>query len=223
VSKKAKKVKAVEAEMPEWERDLLAQHPQQAEYVTAPVPVAYPHPTGFHTMNAYRLASANVMADNDATVAHVGYNGSFSDKTGWHDLDFTATGSSKRERGDAYNREIGELLAVARGYEKLAARMKRRANGLIRQQDAINKHHQQIRERRGDAYNLGDFDLNDLLQRFPGARVISPEEFTEKIKDRLFTDSDEPVAAEFPSIEAAFDALRHAAAALADGLNGDED
>jgi hypothetical protein len=73
----------------------------------------------------FRATSASVAQDNDATVASVTYGA------------FKATGSSKRERGDHYSPEIGELLASSRALHKMAARMERRANGLIKQQENI--------------------------------------------------------------------------------------
>jgi hypothetical protein len=92
-------------------------YPGQQYVPPASYPVFSP-PSGYPTSVP---TSASLMQDNDATVAHVGYG------------PFRASGSSKRERGDRYDPEVGELLAVSRAFHKLAARMERRANGLIKQ------------------------------------------------------------------------------------------
>ena len=44
----------------------------------------------------------------------------------------TARGSARRERGDKPDPETGELLATARALESLAAKLKRKARGRIR-------------------------------------------------------------------------------------------
>jgi hypothetical protein len=216
VSKKLDK-KKISLPLANWERDLLDGTPPQ--YPPYPV-VQAPQPVGFTPATTYRTLGANVMADNDATVAHVNYNGSYQDKDGWHELAFDATGSSKRERGDSYDREIGELLASSRALEKMAARMKRRAKGLIRTQDSIAQHRRLAAEKREQ---LEGFDLNELFRTFPGLRVISPEDFVSKVQERLAEDDAEPVAAEFPSIEAAFDALRGLGQMLSNLGTDDED
>jgi hypothetical protein len=68
-------------------------------------------------------------------VSKVAFHGGLVNPFGQTTLNFSATGSSKRERGDSYDPEIGELLATARALHKMAARMERKARGRIRHAD----------------------------------------------------------------------------------------
>jgi hypothetical protein len=70
-----------------------------------------------------------VLIDNDATVAEVMY---YNFGSGF---DLSATGSSKRERGDKHDAVTAEALALARAYEKLSARLFRLARKRVRSAD----------------------------------------------------------------------------------------
>jgi hypothetical protein len=93
-----------------------------------------------------RSVACDVMADSDAVVATVSY--SYRGGRSEFPLAYTMTGSSKRERGDACDAEVGELLAVSRALAKLAARLEKRAQGRMRQLAAIKRHKAEIRARK---------------------------------------------------------------------------
>jgi hypothetical protein len=100
-----------------------------------------------HDYAAVQPFSLQVLADNDATVASV----TFSCWPGWpkrRPVTFQATGSSKRERGDSYDEEVGELLAASRALSKLAARMERRARSRMCHLDALKRHKEQVTRRK---------------------------------------------------------------------------
>jgi len=81
--------------------------------------------------------SINVLASHGATVAEATYA---SPCTG----PVSASGEAKREPGDEYDRETGRLLATARALEVLARKLRRRANGRIRNAEAIKVHRQRV-------------------------------------------------------------------------------
>ena len=91
-------------------------------------------------LNPVHHFSTDILSDNDATVARVLYQ---TGKTHVH-----VTGSSKRERGDSYDRETGEALALARALEKLAAKLAKKAQGRIRHADSVRRHREQIAAKR---------------------------------------------------------------------------
>jgi hypothetical protein len=81
----------------------------------------------------YQQLSSQVLSDDNATVAKVQFTWWLNDES----IALEATGSSRRERGDARDRELGDVLATARALESLAAKLHRRARGLIN--DAENR------------------------------------------------------------------------------------
>lgn len=87
------------------------------------------------------LIRVSVLSSHGATVARTAY---------WHRQDepLTATGEAKREPGDEYDAETGRLLAASRALEILAGKLRRKANGRIRNADAIKRHRDQARKRK---------------------------------------------------------------------------
>ena len=57
-------------------------------------------------------------------------------------------GSAHRDRGDKNDEETGELLATARALESLAAGLRRRARGRIRNAETIKAHRELAAQRR---------------------------------------------------------------------------
>ncbi len=98
------------------------------------------------TRRDYQMArywpDVEILHDNDATVVRVSY--SIPDGG----IDLSATGSAKRERGDADDPVTGELLAAARAYRALAARLEKRGNSRVRNAEAIRRHRAQVKARR---------------------------------------------------------------------------
>jgi hypothetical protein len=136
MSKKTKKQAAKDAQF-DFEHPPLAPVPQ---YPWSAPQFAPPQPPELNTSftlpdQTYRQIVADVMHDNDAVVSKVAFNGGPINAYGQWALNFRATGSSKRERGDSYDAEIGELLATSRALHKLAARMERKARGRIAHAD----------------------------------------------------------------------------------------
>lgn len=82
-----------------------------------------------------------ILQDSAATVVRVSY----AIPGG---VDLSATGSARRERGDANDPVTGELLAAARAYATLAARLEKMGSSRVRNADAIRRHREQIRARR---------------------------------------------------------------------------
>lgn len=81
-------------------------------YPPVPNPVNYP----------YRQLTLNVHQDADVTLAQVSYAGT-------DDNSIQVSGSARREPGDASVPSIGEALATARALEKLAAKLRKKAQG----------------------------------------------------------------------------------------------
>ena len=103
--------------------------PQSFGFVPAPAP---PLPPVTH-----RLSTANMMSTSDAAVAKVSYEiPPEPGKTWGLPRRFEGSGTSKRERGDSHDPLTGEVLAMARAYEELAARLHRFARGRIKAQDS---------------------------------------------------------------------------------------
>ena len=79
------------------------------------------------------MLRVSVLPDHGATAARVTY---FADSTEV----ISATGSAKREPGDVYDPETGQLLAMSRALDRLAGKLRRRANGRVRNADTIKRH-----------------------------------------------------------------------------------
>jgi Rv2632c-like len=135
-------------------RNRKAERPVQAVQYQVPAPVPSVPYTPFPSQlpSTYRSTSATVMGNGDATVAQVGYSLQAGDP---HDpylppKTFTGSGASKRERGDDHDPVTGELLAVARAYQELSARLFREARGRVKAQDSERKQreHRRTREQR---------------------------------------------------------------------------
>ena len=116
--------------------------PAQMPYAPQPIPVSYPKAP---YVTPYRQSLANVMMTGDAAVAEVSYSLPPSSSAGPFARTFTGKGTSKRERGDSHDPVTGEVLAMARAYEELAARLHREARKRVKAQDA-ERRQQEIRK-----------------------------------------------------------------------------
>lgn len=81
-----------------------------------------------------------VLSDKDATVAKVELYASNGETL----FKKSATGSAKRERGDSYDQEIGDLLALGRALSKLGRKLEKQAQSKINATAAIKAHHEAI-------------------------------------------------------------------------------
>ena len=84
--------------------------------------------------------TVTTLADYNATVARVSYAGSDVQ------IPLSAAGSAKREPGDDRDSRTGRLLATSRALEVLAAKLRKKANGRIRNAAAIKQHREDIRQ-----------------------------------------------------------------------------
>lgn len=57
-------------------------------------------------------------------------------------------GESRRDPEDKFNPEIGEKLATARALESAARRLRKEADGAVRNADSIKSHRQKLREKK---------------------------------------------------------------------------
>lgn len=79
------------------------------------------------------VVQSQVTSQRDHSLAQicVGY----MDPNGGEDILFDGYGSSSRDNEDKPNAEIGELLALSRALENVSAKIRKRANGLVRNVD----------------------------------------------------------------------------------------
>jgi hypothetical protein len=87
-----------------------------------------------------------VLSDKDATVAKVELYASNGETL----YKKSATGSAKRERGDSYDQEIGDLLALGRALSKLGRKLEKQAQSKINATAAIKAHHEAIARKKAD-------------------------------------------------------------------------
>ena len=116
------------------------QVPLSQPWVQAPLPVQMPYVQPFSSDLYDRSISITLLAHHGATVVKVTYASPYDSS-----LPLTAFGSAKREPGDAYDPETGKLLATSRALDELAAKLRKKANGRIRNADSIRRHREQIR------------------------------------------------------------------------------
>jgi hypothetical protein len=83
------------------------------------------------------------VTDRNASVAAIRYR--FAGR------EYKATGSSKREKGDAHNPRIGQGLAAARAFRDLADQMEADAMALVREAERVRRARADARARRADA------------------------------------------------------------------------
>lgn len=68
-------------------------------------------------------ASVITLLDKNASVAHAQVNKWSSDFNAPARYNFKVSGSSKREQGDVYDEDTGEILALAKAFQKLSQEM----------------------------------------------------------------------------------------------------
>ena len=76
-----------------------------------------------------------------------------------------ATGSSGREPGDKTDRAVGEALAVQRALVNLGKKLERQAAGRMKHREDIARHHQEIKDSKGQISP----QLQTLLEKYGGA------------------------------------------------------
>jgi uncharacterized protein DUF1876 len=110
--------------------------PPQAAY-PAYQQAAYPPPApqDMHSV------SISVLSSHGATVAKVTYASVYN--TG---VPVSAAGNAKREPGDDYDQETGRLLATSRALEILAGKLRRQANGRVRNAETVKQHRRRARD-----------------------------------------------------------------------------
>jgi hypothetical protein len=115
-------------------------------YYQVSQPPAYPAPAppDVHSV------SITVLSSHGATVAKAVYASVYNTGT-----PVSASGEAKREPGDDYDPETGQLLATSRALEILAGKLRRKANSRIRSADAIKVHRERARKR-GQSRELTD-------------------------------------------------------------------
>lgn len=106
-------------------------------FVAPPVPAYPPRPVGIPPAPAltYRTLTAHVMVTGDAAIAKVSYQVPPEDPYAASRV-FEGSGTSKRERGDQHDPVTGEILAAARAFSELAARLSREARTRVHAQDS---------------------------------------------------------------------------------------
>lgn len=129
--------------MPKSKRQLFPEQPVPPAYPFAPQ-VGFPQPipqppvyappvlvaTPPQKLDPWHYSDARLLQDRNATVAKVQVV-QRSSYDGAADFEFTATGSSKRERGDKFNPRTGELLALSRAYLKLSRELHSAGKALV--------------------------------------------------------------------------------------------
>lgn len=95
------------------------------------------------------------LSSHSATVVRVAYG------------PFVAVGSAKLEPGDAYDPDTGLLLATSRALEVLAGRLRRQANGRVRNAEAIRSHRAEVAKRKADPQELA---RRRLLKQAPAPK-----------------------------------------------------
>lgn len=166
-------------------------------------PILPPHLSGFGVQ-------VQVLADQDAAVAAV--QASHWDAELGHPVATRTTGSSKRERGDAHDPEVGELLAVSRALRKLADKLEKKAGSRMRHLASIRAHHAVIKAaRKADeaameraAREATTFDVAEMLIKASSAArtafgPASPGFIPRDVAERAIDAMAGPLTADVPS------------------------
>lgn len=133
----------------------------------------------------------SILADHGATVVRIVYMGFVGGRLS----SISATGSAKREPGDVPDPETGRLLATARALEALAARLRKKANGRIRNAAALKGHREEITRRAADGYpqapRPGEVTFNFRTVGPVGLAVAWPMTAEQRPADELLTEPDQ--------------------------------
>jgi Domain of unknown function (DUF1876) len=108
--------------------------PPQVQVPPVPVLAYPPHPPVLPRSD--RVTSARIMGNGDAAVAEVTYTMPDPNDPWSLGKVFTGSGASKRDRDDKHDPVTGEVLAAARAFEELAARLHREARRRVRVQES---------------------------------------------------------------------------------------
>jgi len=141
--------------------------PQYAPPYTAPyaVPLAYPQPPAFKEPPR---ASVSVLRDKNATVANVTVS-QMTDYSRGPDYTFEASGSTKREQGDRYDPQTGDLMAIGRALRSAGNAMISEANHrvqeIIADQAQERRRAAERRENKGKPVNRRTREEWEALQR----------------------------------------------------------
>jgi hypothetical protein len=101
--------------------------PPQGQYVLAQPPYPFPVPQAPQVPASPPVASVFTLSAKNATVARVQVSKT-SDWSKGPDYQFTAADSAKREQGDRYDPETGELIAIGRAFLDIGEQMVREGN-----------------------------------------------------------------------------------------------
>jgi hypothetical protein len=131
--------------------------------INAAAPLAAPD---LRPCEPWQLSSVGLMQDRNATVAKVSVNQS-SDYSGARDFEFTATGSSKREKGDRFNARTGELLALSRAYMHLSRKLYAAGRALVEPEPEVRDDDYALVEELAHAWPTTDDvpEDDDLIDR----------------------------------------------------------
>lgn len=140
--------------------------PDYPNYAFAyPVPQA-PAPTAFKEPPR---ASVSVLRDKNATVANVTVS-QVTDYTKGPDYTFETSGSTKREQGDRYDPQTGDLMAIGRALRNAGNEMIREANkrvaDIVAEQAEIHRRSAERRENKGKPVNRRTKEEWERAQRF---------------------------------------------------------
>lgn len=69
------------------------------------------------------MSTVTTLLDKNASVAHVQVNKHSNEYGAGPRYNFKVSGSSKREQGDVYDEDTGEILALAKAFQKLSQEM----------------------------------------------------------------------------------------------------
>lgn len=118
------------------------------------------------TPESHRQTLATVLVSKDAAVAEVSYTAVIDGDDPFESpfKVFSGRGASKRDREDKHDPVTGELLAVARAYEQLAARLHKVARKRMNAQEAKRRQKVQHREPQDDYEEEAHVDVRELVR-----------------------------------------------------------
>jgi hypothetical protein len=142
-------------------RPIAPAYPQPFAYPVpqAPAPAAFREPP---------RASVQVLRDKNATVANVTVS-QVTDYTKGPDYTFETSGSTKREQGDRYDPQTGDLMAIGRALRNAGNEMIREANkrvqDLVAEQAEVRRRSAERRENKGKPVNRRTKAQWETIQR----------------------------------------------------------
>jgi hypothetical protein len=162
----------------------------QPFYAAPPPVLAYPPVPQY--IDPVPVVAVHVLGAKNATVAKVTVSKyRYDGQGGREEYKFTAAESSKREQGDVFDAETGELLALARAFQRLSRDLASEANKRVKAsteaQEAARKAAEEKRAKTGTPAGRTKEEWEAMQERrgvVAGRHLITPDFLAELTREQ---------------------------------------